>query len=63
MRLHQVLCERLGKAVVLAEDAKALKNKQVSIALFTWMVTFSDFQFVQRWRHGDFVRLASEGSL
>ena len=29
MRLHQVLCERLGKAVRLAEEAKALKAVQV----------------------------------
>ena len=29
MRLHHVLCERLGKAVRLAEDAKALKAIQV----------------------------------
>lgn len=32
MRIHHVLCERLGKAVTLAEDAKALKSMQVSIA-------------------------------
>lgn len=29
MRLHHVLCERLGKAVVLAEEAKALRARQV----------------------------------
>lgn len=34
MRLHQVLCERLGKAVPLAEEARALKAKQVTEA---WM--------------------------
>lgn len=30
MRIHQVLTDRLGKAVTLAEDAKALKATQVS---------------------------------
>lgn len=30
MRLHHVLCQRLGKAVILAEKAKALKEAQVS---------------------------------
>lgn len=32
MRIHHVLCDRLGKAVTLAEDAKALKDMQVSQA-------------------------------
>lgn len=30
MRIHHVLCDRLGKAVTLAEDAKALKDMQVA---------------------------------
>lgn len=34
MRLHHVLCERLGKAVQLAEDAQELKNMQVNILFF-----------------------------
>lgn len=29
MRIHHVLCDRLGKAVKLADDAKALKAGQV----------------------------------
>lgn len=34
MRLHHVLCQRLGTAVVLAEKAKGLKEDQVSLLVY-----------------------------
>lgn len=39
MRLHHVLCERMGKAVRLAEGAKALKAQQVKILYLSGVVS------------------------
>lgn len=39
MRLHHVLCKRLGKAVILADKAKDLKEAQVSYLVYYFMYT------------------------